>query len=132
MAKKSITFIHFFSRLLSRRIAVTRFKLILNILESLRTLYCLGFSQYSRYIVSRCLSDIGGGGLNDGFIGKGYNRTVISTSIICIEARRRTQLLCYLAIVRVQRACTCILSLQEIVYRKWDQYRFPVVGSVSL
>ena len=60
---------------------------MLNILESRRILYCLGFSQYNRYIVSRCLSDIGGGGLNDGFMGNGYNRSaMVNNSVVCMEA----------------------------------------------
>ena len=107
--------------------AVTRLKLMLNILESLRILYRLGFNQYNRYIVSRCLSDIGGGGLNDGFMGKGYSRYTVNTSVICMEARRRTQLLRYLSIVEVKQTCTCILSLQEIVYKMQGQYHLPVV-----
>lgn len=75
---------------------------MLKILESLRTLYRLGFSQYSRYIISRWLSDIGGGGLNDGFMGKGYNRSrVMSSFVIRTEAKKRTQLLFYLAIAGV-------------------------------
>jgi hypothetical protein len=105
---------------------------MLNILESLRILYCLGFSQYNRYIVSRCLSDIGGGGLNDGFMGKGYSRYMVNTSVIYMEARRRTQLLCYLSIVEVQQTCTWVLSLQEIVYKMQGQYRLPVVERAIL
>ena len=126
----SLTFIQFFSRFFSRRMAVTRFKLMLKILESLRILYCLGFSQYSRYIVSRCLSDIGGGGLNDGFMGKGYGRsTVMSSFVICTEAKKRTQLLYHLASAGVKQTCICILSLQEIVYRMRGHYP---VGSTYL
>lgn len=103
--------------------AVTRFKLMLNILESLRTLYFSESSQYSRYIVSRCSSDMGGGGLNDGFMGKGYNRSMIMSSfVICTETKKRTQLLYYLAIVGVKHTYICILCLQEIVYRMRGHY----------
>jgi hypothetical protein len=85
---------------------VTRFKLMLNILESLRTLYFSGYRECSSYIVLRCLLDIGGGGLNDGFMGKGYNRsTVMSSFVICMETKKRTQLHYDLAIVVVKQTC---------------------------
>ena len=113
----SLTFIQHFSRCFSRRMAVTRFKLMLNILETLRILNRLGFSEYSRYIVSRCSSDMGGGGLNDGFMGKGYKRrTAMRSFVICTKAKKRTQLLYYLANAGVKQTCMHFLSLQEIVY----------------
>ena len=61
--QKSLAFIQFFH--FSRRMAVTRFKLMSNILANIAL---LRFSQYSRNIVSRCLSDVGGDGLDYGFI----------------------------------------------------------------
>ena len=60
-------------------------------------MYCLGSSQCSRNIISRCLSDVGGGGLDNGFmvpIIKEEKIPVMSTSV-----RKKlggTQLFCFL------------------------------------